>query len=168
MIDWLVHMYQLLLQSLQKERATIPDKETDVAVDMPPKPQNSPQPSATPPAYLWDTPANVRHSVRAICDEEGLTVDQKNALSSTVHCESDYNPKAIHPNVVSGKVGSTDYGLCQINDYWHIGPGKDFPSKDFVLDNPEKCVRWMCRQWLAGNANAWVCHLKGLYENYAA
>lgn len=116
----------------------------------------------------WDTPANCRHNVRVIADLEGLTTQQKIDLSSTVHCESNYNPSCVHPNIVNGAVSSTDYGICQINDYWHIGPGKDFPSSQYVLQNPEACVRWMARQFKAGNARAWVCYLKGMYLNYSA
>jgi hypothetical protein len=146
------------------------------------EPQNAPQPTPQPEPVaqpsepvtpvvaqnllLWDTFENRRHSVRVICDEEGLTWQQKQDLSATVHCESDYNPACVHPNIVNGKVSSTDYGIAQINDYWHIGPGKDFPSKEYVLENPEACIRWMCRQWKAGNARAWVCYLKGLSTHY--
>src|SRR5689334_17597720 len=36
----------------------------------------------------WDTPAHVRHNVRAICDQEDLTLKQKNDLTATVCCES--------------------------------------------------------------------------------
>jgi hypothetical protein len=116
----------------------------------------------------WTGTENCRHNVRVLCDLEGLTEQQKDDLSATVHCESNYNPACVHPNIVNGKTASTDYGICQINDYWHIGEGKDFPSSDYVLQNPDACVRWMCQQWKAGNANAWVCHLKGLYLNYSS
>lgn len=149
-----------------------------------PKPMQPEQPIDTPPAVVvpsptppiaspdtlepWTDPISCRHNVRVICDQEGLTVKQKNDLSATVHCESNYNPACIHPNLVSGKVTSTDYGICQINDYYHIGPGKDFPSVQDVLDNPEACVRWMARQWKRGNGKLWVCYSKGLYRSYAA
>lgn len=116
----------------------------------------------------WTGQENCRHNVRVLCDLEGLTVAQKDDLSSTVHCESDYNPKCVHPNVVNGKTASTDYGICQINDYFHIGEGKDFPSVEYVLDNPEACVRWMCKQWLAGNGRLWVCKLRNLNSNYTS
>lgn len=118
--------------------------------------------------FLWETAAEARHSVRVICDEEGLTVAQKNMLSQVVHCESNYNPGCVHPNVVNGKVTSTDFGIAQINDYYHIGKGKDFPSAQFVLDNPEACIRWMCKQMKAGHINLWVCASRNLYRAYAA
>ena len=133
------------------------------------KVRNQSEAVMNPDALLpWDTADNCRHNVRAICDLEGLTEVQKDNLSKTIHCESNYNPACVHPNTFNGKVSTTDYGICQINDYWHIGPGKDFPSSEYVLQNPEACVRWMCNQWKAGNANAWVCHSKGLFNNYSA
>lgn len=118
--------------------------------------------------FAWDTPENCRHNVRAIADLEGLTLDEKNDFSSTVHCESNYNPKCIHPNIINGHISSTDFGILQINDYWHIGPGKDFPSSDFVLNNPEACVRWGAKQWKAGNGKMWVCKLKNMNLHYSA
>lgn len=152
------------------------------SVKMPPPMTPDPVPTPTPPTpitppveapsvpqdLLWSTPENARHSVRVICDEEGLTYKQKDDLSRTVHCESGYQPKLVHPNVVNGKVSTIDYGIAQINDYWHIGPGKDFPSKEYVLANPEACIRWMAREWKAGRGRQWVCYAKGMSEHYSA
>lgn len=120
-----------------------------------------------PPAYLWDTFANARHSVRVICDEEGLSVLDKNVLCACVQVESNFNPQAFHHNKdKNGNILSTDYGICQVNDYWHIGPGKEFPSTDYVLQNPEQDVRWMCKQWKAGNQHLWMSYTSGLYKRY--
>ncbi len=144
------------------------DPETDprtLPMNQDPIPPVVPNPDVLGP---WDTPANCRHNVRVIADMEGLTVDKKDDFSKTIHCESNYNPKCIHPNIVNGHVSSTDFGIAQINDYWHIGPGKDFPSSDYVLNNPEACVRWMAKQWLAGNGRLWVCKLKNLNLHYSA
>lgn len=116
----------------------------------------------------WTGKENCRHNVRVICDLEGLNEEQKNDLSSTVHCESGYKPLCIHPNIVSGRTASTDFGIAQINDYYHIGEGKDFSSTQYVLDNPEACIRWMCKQWLAGNGRLWVCKLKNMNLNYSS
>src|SRR4051812_21578297 len=86
-------------------------------VPVPPEPTIAPPP---PPKYLWDTPSNVRHSVRVICDEEGLTLEQKNTLCATIACESGFNIHARHHNVSkSGKLLSTDFGLAQWNDFYH-------------------------------------------------
>lgn len=144
-------------------------KNEPIIQDMEPKEIDTPVSPETPlpvQKYLWDTKANARHSVRVICDEEGLTVEQKNELCATVACESGFNPHAINRNMVAGKLSSTDYGICQINDYWHIGEGKSFISSNYVLQNPEECIRWMCKQWKAGRARMWVCWLRGMYQSY--
>lgn len=128
------------------------------------------QPPPEPTELKWDTPENARHSVRVICDEEGLSPGQKNLMSSVIHCESGYDVNCVHPNKspTTGKVMSTDYGICQINDFYHIGPNKDFPTVDYVMHNPAACVRWMCKMVLAGKINLWVCYSRNLYKQYSA
>ncbi len=129
----------------------------------------TPMPPANPDALLpWTTTANCRHNCRALADLEGLSVAQKNMMSSVIHCESNYNVNCVHPNIVSGKTVSTDFSICQINDYYHIGAGKDFPSVEYVMTNPEACVRWMCKMVKAGKINLWVCASKNLYTMYSA
>ena len=141
----------------------------------PPPPQPTPMPEE--PKYKWDTVANAKHSVRVICDEEGLTVDQKNKLCATVGAESGWmsyylsGPKVGQPvklenRMNNGVVWSTDFGICQINTHFWIGPGKEFPSVEYVLDNPEKCIRWMVRNWKAGHSSWWVGFTSGNYKNY--
>lgn len=124
----------------------------------------------TPPIILSPKPSPVpetmQQMVLRVCKEEGLSLKMSSDVYKTIHCESNFNPKCIHPNVVNGKVSTTDYGICQINDYWHIGPGKDFPSVDFVMNNPEACVRFMCKMAKAGKLNLWVCFQKGLFLHY--
>ncbi len=113
--------------------------------------------------YLWDTPLDARHSVRLICDEEGLTVEQKNTLCATVGGESGWKPGAIgKPNTD----GTRDYGICQINTRYWIGPGKLFPTTDYVLTHPEQCIRWMCKQWKMGYRNWWIAYKNNSYKAY--
>lgn len=137
-----------------------------------------------PYRYDFRTPEIARHSVRMICDEEGLSlartevVDGKKYMPKDVLCaviegESDfYNYKpngepATHKNVrEDGTLGSTDWGICQINDRYHIGPRSDFPSADFVMQNPEKCVRWMIKMYRAGRLNWWCAHTDGSFKKY--
>ena len=115
------------------------------------------------PTLLWDTKANTRHSVRVICDEEGLTVEQKNTLCATVGAESGWLPKAIgKPN----SNGTRDWGICQINDALWIGKGKAFESTDYVLNIPEKCIRWMCHWWKKGKRNWWIAYKNSSYKAY--
>lgn len=113
--------------------------------------------------YDWSTQEKARHSVRVICDEEGLSVKDKNDLCGTVGGESGWNPRAIgKPN----KNGSRDYGIVQLNDHFWIGEGKLYPNIEAVYNDPEGCIRWMCKQWKAGNKNWWYAYKNGSYRNY--
>jgi hypothetical protein len=155
MLQNLVALYQTIVNSFN--------------VPVPPPPQPIPPPPETPkPVYLWDTPENARHSVRVICDEEGLSLADKNDLCACVQVESEFNPKALHRNRGADgiQILSTDYGIVQVNDFYHIGPGKDFPSVDYVLNNPEACVRWMARLFKAGKQNLWASYTSGAYKRY--
>jgi len=135
-----------------------------------------PVPVPVPPSLKWDTVKDARHSVRVICDEEGLSVKDKNDLCATVGAESGWQsyylsgPKKGQPvkldNIKDGVVWSTDWGIAQINSYWHIGKGKTFPSSQFVLDNPEKCIRWMCKMWKAGHKDWWIAYKNGNYKKF--
>lgn len=118
--------------------------------------------------YDFSTPKAACHSVRVICDEEGLTVAQKNLIAQVISCESGFNNKAKLENKKNGKTWSTDWGICQINDHYHIGPGRTFPSVEYVLERPDKVVRWMIQQYKAGRLSMWVCFTKGLYKKYSA
>mgnify|MGYP003394363695 FL=1 len=117
--------------------------------------------------YDFSTPHAANHSTRVICDEEGLTVMQKNLICQVIHCESGFNNEITHPNKnAHGLITSTDFYLCQINDYYHIGKDKDFPSVDYVHDNPDKVVRWMIKMFKAGKLNLWVCYSQKLYGSH--
>lgn len=140
---------------------------------MPPIPAEIlPDPIVEPPPvpkYLWDTPANVRHSVRVICDEENLNWEQKNTMCATIGGESQYNTKAIGRNYDFNSRGekylaSTDWGLCQWNDFYH---GKEIPP-EVALNNPERAVRLMAFYWKKGEAfrRWWIAYKNGSYRNY--
>jgi hypothetical protein len=138
-------------------------------VEPPKTPQDATLPPAPAPQLLWDTTANIKHSIRVICDDEGLDLEQKNTLCATIGGESQYNTKAVRRNyyVQNGKqvLGSTDWGLCQWNDYYH---GKEI-SGGFdgeAMNNPEKAVRLMCQYWKRGQRNLWVAYKNGSYKAY--
>lgn len=112
--------------------------------------------------YDWSTQEKARYSVRVICDEEGLSVKDKNDLCATVGGESNWKPRAIgKPN----KNGSIDYGIVQLNDEYWIGEGKLYPNIEAVYNDPEGCIRWMCKQW-AKNKNWWYAYKNRSYVNY--
>lgn len=108
----------------------------------------------------WDTPEHVRHSIRVMCDEAGLSFYWKNVITACIYQESNFNPRAIGK---TNKNGTTDYGLCQYNNgknkqgqaYW-IGSGAAFTSIEEVLNSPEKNVRVMIEQFKAGNLHLWA------------
>lgn len=135
--------------------------------------------------YIFDTPQNAEHSVRLLCDAEALTWEQKNELAGTIWGESrfknfkddgtpivhlNYEQRADGTPILDAKgnkiLSSTDYGLCQINDRYHIGAGKDFPSVDYVMQNPRKVVEWMINMYKTGKINLWDAHLNGSYNEY--
>lgn len=158
--SWFAKFLQQILVLLGLAAETPPP-----TLPSPPEPQPEVEPAA-PPRFLWATPAEAKVSVRAICKEEGLSAEQTNTLVATVAAESGFKNTAVNYNKRDGKTVSTDWGICQINDYWHCGPGKSFPSVQYVKDNPEQVVRWMCRQWKAGNRHLWIAYKNGLYKQY--
>jgi hypothetical protein len=121
----------------------------------PPKPVEQPK-----PAYLWDTKENIRHSIRVICDESGLTVGDKNILCAVIKSESGFNLKAERHN--TDVRNSIDYGLCQYNSYWYISKGTI--TKDQALNDPEFCVRLMIRRFKEGGLKDWVAYSSGAYK----
>lgn len=121
----------------------------------------------------WNTPDNCRHNVRVLCDLSGLSLYDKNVITACVHEESDFmNYKSDGTPVKNenlnkdGSLSSTDWGIVEINDHYHIGPGKDFPSVDFVLANPQKCVQFMIDMFKAGKLALWSSYKTGAYLKY--
>lgn len=126
-----------------------------------------PSPVQAPPELLWDTHDNSRHSIRVLCDEMNTTVYLKNVINACIEVESHcLNYKAPGVPTTHKNPGSTDWGICQVNDYFHIGPYKDFPSVSYVMANPEKVVRWMIKMALEGHLNLWVSYTSGAYKKY--
>lgn len=135
---------------------------------VPPAPPTAPVAVPTPPTppiaskYLWDTKANVRHSLRVICDEEGLSASEKNLICAVIQAESGFDTKVIRHN--DDARGSFDYGLCQYNSYWYVSKG--LITKDQALNDPEFCVRLMIKQFRDGRIGDWVAYSSGIYKKY--
>lgn len=174
-MSWFEQIIRVILAYWEKQ----PQEMEYIPLEAPKTPSEAPlPPKPIQPMYDWSTVEKARHTVRVICDEEGLTLKQKNELCATVGAESGWQsyylsgPKKGQPvkleNKKNGVVWSTDWGIMQLNDYFHIGKGKAFPSVQYVLDNPEKCIRWMCAQWKAGRGYWWVAFKEKTpaYKNY--
>jgi len=132
-------------------------------------PQETSKPVIPPPmpTYDFSTPQKAYHSVRVICDEEGLALSEKNLICSVIYGESEFNQNARCDNKdSSGKVWSSDISICQINDYYHIGKGKTFPSKEYVMENQDKVVRWMIKMYRQGHLKWWVAYSSGRYKAF--
>lgn len=130
------------------------------------------QPIQTPPsvdtlAPDWSTQQNAYHNVRVLCDLANLNVTEKNLICACVYQESRFKNSALNNNKnAQGQIVSTDYGICQVNDYYHIGQGKDFPSVQYVLDNPDKVVQWMISMYQHGLLKQWVSYSSGAYQQW--
>lgn len=120
--------------------------------------------------YLWNNTKNSENSVRAICMEENLDIENTNILVACLKVESKLNPKCVSKR---NKNGTRDWGICQYNDgvnkrgvpYW-IGNGAKFPSTRFVLDNPAKCVRLMAQLFKQGRQSLWSSFNNGSYKQF--
>ena len=96
-------------------------------------------------------------------------------LVAVIEAESGFQIDAENINRdKNGKIVSLDYGICQINDYWTIGSNSQaamkgeyyFPSEEYVVSNPDKCIDWMIQQWLKGRQNDWIAYKTGAYKKY--
>lgn len=122
-----------------------------------------------PPVLLWDTPEHARYSVRVLCDRAGLSFDEKAIICACIYQESQFNNNAVCRNRnAKGDIISSDWGLVQVNDYWHIGPGKSFPSVAWVVAHPEEMVNWMISMYKKGNLKLWVSYSSGAYKKHLA
>lgn len=107
------------------------------------------------------------HMCQQICKDKKLTPFQTAEMLATLMFEAGFNNDLTNKNKdKNGKVLSTDFGIAQINDYWHIGNGKSFPSVEYVLANPDKVVMWMADMWKAGKGKLWVAYSGGYYKKY--
>lgn len=119
------------------------------------------------PKYIWSSQKDCRHSCRMIMDECNLAWADKDLLCACIYQESEFYPRAI------GRINENktqDFGLCQFNNgknakgvpYW-IGEGADFKDVDEVLNNPEKNVRILVREFKKGNLKYWASYSTKAY-----
>ena len=77
---------------------------------------------------------------------------------AVLYCESGMNPKAVNRN----KNGTTDYGICQFNDYWY----RTVISPDVALNQPEVALNLMATAWRNGKQNDWICYRNKKYISW--
>lgn len=152
LLESIKNNYQRLLALFINYKKNMPDTTPSVDTLMP-----------------WDGPTNNRHNLRVKCDLAGIPVEEKNKLSRVINCESGYDNHSINYNRNSkGIVTSIDYGIFQINTRYHIGPNGDFPSVEYVLQNPDKVCDWFIEMYKAGHLDWWCAFANGSYKNYSA
>lgn len=164
--------YQILADVLKKllgiqkevDKLKIEEKNMENEIKTPVETPKLTQVESFTTKYKWDSPEEARHSVRVICDEEKLTIKDKNDLCATVGAESGWKPrqKSLKPNFD----GTHDHGIIQLNEKYWIGKNKLYPNIEAVYNDPEGCIRWMCQQWKAGNKNWWYAYKNGSYKKY--
>src|SRR3990167_1581537 len=158
-------IWQIIISFLWKEPEEIKRLEPDLNPDFV-SPKTRPV-VEEPPKLKWKFPSDARHSVRVLCDELGLTVAEKNLICQVIQCESGFRTDAKNENKdKNGKILSTDWGICQMNDHWYIGKNRPIATIREAIENPEKCVRIMIKRYKEGGLRDWVCYLKGMYKNY--
>lgn len=168
------------------------DQSTPVAAPADPSEPVAPNPDALAPD--WGSQERAYHNTRVLCDLAGLPTSKtiavngayfapKDIICACLYEESEFlnyyssGQPVTHQNYKQDDEGrlildehgnkillSTDFGLVQINDFWHIGPGKDFPSVAFVLANPDKAVEFMIEMYKAEKLGLWVSYSSGDYK----
>lgn len=129
------------------------------------------------------------HNTRVLCDLSGLSIEKtieingvfyapKDIICGCVYQESNFlnyyleGPKTgqpvIHKNLnKDGSISSIDYGIVQINDWFHIAPhGTPFPSTDYVMANPQACVQFMIDMYKEGQLSQWDSYLHGGFRQW--
>ena len=134
-----------------------------------PQPAAPAQPTQQNPDVLypdWSTQKRAYHNVRVLCDLAFLSVEDKNTICACIYQESQFINAAKHENIVDGRVASTDWGLCQINDYYNVGSGRAFSSVQDIVDNPQKAVQFMIQMFGEGQLHLWVSYSSGAYKQW--
>lgn len=157
--------FQLLIDLWAKFSAIIEQIAGGDAYEQAKTPTESVMPPI-PKIFSWSIPADAFHLTRVLCDDAGLSFTNKNIICACIFQESRFLIQAKNENLYNGKVVSTDWGICQVNDHYHIGPGKDFPSVQYVLDNPDKVVAWMISMSKHGLLKQWVSYSSGAFSKW--
>lgn len=169
--------FDAYLWALTKGDKQNPDMTQIPHPQTPPQTQDLPVTATLPPnpdsyTYPWDTPHHNWHNARVLCDQAGLTLAEKNDICACLYQESELfnvfpngHPVTNH-NMRNGQVVSTDWGIAQINDYWHVKRYADFKSSDDIIAHPEKAVGMMIHAIQNGTLTQWVSYSSGAYKQW--
>lgn len=172
LISALKSLFPLIRQVPQETRFDVPVEPLPEA----PKPPVVVPVEPQAPTLSWEVPKEAYKLTRIMCDELGLTVEQKNIVCACIYQESRFRnhlangqpTKGVNRNA-AGKITSTDWGIAQVNDTpgWHIGPGLRYPSIEYVLAHPEEPVRWMVQTMKkTGRLQPWSSYTGGAYKQW--
>lgn len=145
-----------------KQTATVSTK--PIIVQPEPVLEVKKEPEIVKPRFDWSTTTSTRHSCRVVMDEFNLTKSEKDLLCAVIMAESGMDTQAVNYN--TDKYKSIDWGIAQINDHYWIGAGKPFASVKQILDYPELSVRFLVKQYKAGNLGWWYGYKHGNYKKY--
>lgn len=152
----IARLENFIIRALKKVLALL-QQQSNPAPIVEPEPIKEPEP--------MPEPETLQAMARRVCKEVGLTTEMTRHLMATIHGESGWNPKARGRNYdkKTKKLLSTDWGLCQLNDKWYVGPKCEIKTPEEAIANPEKCVRVMAKAWKKGRAVDWRAYK---YKSY--
>lgn len=154
----------------------IPEVEQQDSIEPEPEipvPQPISEPVVVTDELSFDSPKKAWHAVRVLCDESGLPLRKdvfvpgfgyffaKDILCACIYQESRFRNDATHSNAKS-----TDWGICQINDRYQVGPRLPFSSAEEIVNNPKKAVLFMISCYKQGNLGLWVSYSSGAYKQW--
>ena len=84
---------------------------------------------------------------KKVCAEEGLSDSLTRDVLLTIAGESGFNPWCVN-------LQSLDYGIAQFSIKYYLPEYKMTPQD--AIDQPERCLRIMCRNFKAGRQSNWV------------
>lgn len=184
LLDLLTKLLRLDLEWLKAKNAPVspsPALPSNTTAPTPTPPQNAPEPQKQASTRWGDVSKEEKEALikrnkrsemlwmcREIAERKKMPSSMMPLFLATLECEADFNNELIHENKKNGRVCSTDYYIAQINDYYHIGAGKTFPSVQYVHDNPDKVVEWMADMFLCGKAKLWICYRDGYFKSHLA
>lgn len=167
LLKTLISFLQRLI-GIEGVTASTPEDITTTTMEIPPVTPEIAPVSPDSIVYEWDTPQHNYHNIRVLCDEADLTVEEKNLICECIYQESQFINSAKHENKdASGQILSTDWGLCQINDYYHCLPhGTPFESAQYVVNHPSAAVQFMISMYKNGGLKQWVSFSSGAYKQW--